>query len=106
MKKLGAVMLMIGIGLGIGYSRLAAHPGGLDANGGHYNRKTGEYHVHRPRAPRSPQSQGLMDEGAAPGPRSLAGLTSSQKVDALVAVLVRRGLVTEAELLAELNRGR
>ena len=25
-----------------GYS----HPGGLDANGGHYNRKTGEYHKH------------------------------------------------------------
>lgn len=24
-----------------------AHPGGLDANGGHYNRKTGEYHYHR-----------------------------------------------------------
>ncbi len=23
-----------------------AHPGGLDANGGHYNRKTGEYHYH------------------------------------------------------------
>lgn len=23
-----------------------AHPGGLDANGGHYNRKTGEYHKH------------------------------------------------------------
>jgi hypothetical protein len=24
-----------------------AHPGGLDARGGHYNRKTGEYHCHR-----------------------------------------------------------
>lgn len=24
-----------------------AHSGGLDANGGHYNRKTGEYHYHR-----------------------------------------------------------
>lgn len=23
-----------------------AHPGGTDANGGHYNRKTGEYHYH------------------------------------------------------------
>ncbi len=23
-----------------------AHPGGLDSNGGHYNRKTGEYHYH------------------------------------------------------------
>lgn len=25
----------------------AAHPGGLDSSGGHYNRKTGEYHKHR-----------------------------------------------------------
>ncbi len=24
-----------------------AHPGGLDKNGGHYNRKTGEYHYHK-----------------------------------------------------------
>lgn len=23
-----------------------AHPGGTDSNGGHYNRKTGEYHYH------------------------------------------------------------
>lgn len=23
------------------------HSGGLDGNGGHYNRKTGEYHLHR-----------------------------------------------------------
>jgi len=26
--------------------RSFGHPGGLDANGGHYNRKTGEYHFH------------------------------------------------------------
>lgn len=25
----------------------AAHGGGLDSNGGHTNRKTGEYHCHR-----------------------------------------------------------
>ena len=24
-----------------------AHSGGLDSKGGHYNRKTGEYHYHR-----------------------------------------------------------
>jgi len=28
-------------------SAVSAHPGGLDKNGGHYNRKTGEYHYHR-----------------------------------------------------------
>ncbi|MCC6682208.1 MAG: YHYH domain-containing protein [Phycisphaeraceae bacterium] len=30
---------------------LYGHSGGLDSNGGHYNRKTGEYHVHRPTTP-------------------------------------------------------
>lgn len=28
-------------------SDVTAHPGRLDSNGGHYNRKTGEYHYHR-----------------------------------------------------------
>lgn len=32
--------------LGVPQSILA-HPGGLDSQGGHYNRKTGEYHYHR-----------------------------------------------------------
>ena len=29
------------------------HPGRTDANGGHYNRKTGEYHYHGGAKPRS-----------------------------------------------------
>ena len=39
-----SIFLFISTGLihNFGYS----HPGGLDANGGHYNRKTGEYHKH------------------------------------------------------------
>lgn len=28
-------------------SAAMAHPGGLDRNGCHHNRKTGEYHCHR-----------------------------------------------------------
>ena len=31
-----------------------AHPGRTDANGGHYNRKTGEYHKHGEETPESP----------------------------------------------------
>lgn len=30
----------------LGPEDLQAHPGGVDANGGHYNSKTGEYHQH------------------------------------------------------------
>jgi hypothetical protein len=36
-----AIVLFLGAGL------LNAHGGGLDRNGGHYNRKTGVYHCHR-----------------------------------------------------------
>lgn len=35
---------------------LFAHGGGLDRNGGHYNRKTGVYHCHRCVNPKSAQS--------------------------------------------------
>jgi hypothetical protein len=37
-----------------------AHPGGLDANGCHHNRKTGDYHCHRGSSPArsSPLSNG------------------------------------------------
>ena len=31
----------------LGYGVAGAHSGGLDSKGGHYNRKTGEYHYHR-----------------------------------------------------------
>ncbi len=32
-----------------------AHGGGLDANGCHHNRKTGDYHCHRPKVNAVPQ---------------------------------------------------
>jgi len=31
----------------VGATQIYAHPGGLDANGGHTDRKSGEYHCHR-----------------------------------------------------------
>lgn len=42
----------IGALLSIAFSSMAfGHSGGLDSNGGHFNRKTGEYHYHRKPAP-------------------------------------------------------
>lgn len=38
------------------------HPGRTDANGGHYNRKTGEYHYHR--APRQTTQQPVYPAGS------------------------------------------
>jgi len=46
-----------------------AHGGGTDASGCHTNRKTGEYHCHRPKvggspAPRAVPAQGVTGGGA------------------------------------------
>lgn len=38
-----------------------AHPGGLDAKGGHHNRKTGEYHYHQ--GPNAGQSTTTKEAG-------------------------------------------
>lgn len=61
-----------------------AHGGGLDANGGHTNRKTGEYHCHRcpcgcsgqatTGAGPAPSSGPKASTGAAPSPAGAAGL--------------------------------
>ncbi len=88
---------------------LFAHPGGLDSRGGHFNRKTGEYHYHRrvDPAPQGPAgssgAQGLLARpgetpSAAPVGGALHRYTTDQKVDALIAVLRARGVVTEEEL--------
>lgn len=64
-----------------------SHPGGLDANGGHFNRKTGQYHYHRggpakaSTAPAKPRAQPSI----APAPSSAlaaAPTTSSTKPQA------------------------
>lgn len=64
MRYLGTWYL--GIVLALSYSGLAiGHGGGLDANGCHNNRKTGDYHCHRaPQQPQNiPQPQPLADVG-------------------------------------------
>ena len=50
-------MWLILLGLALGASPVLAHPGGLDATGGHHNRKTGEYHCHRAPCSSEPQAQ-------------------------------------------------
>lgn len=57
MKKLLPVLLLL-----VFASVALGHPGGLDANGGHTNRKTGEYHYHR--GPNAGQSKGTTSTAA------------------------------------------
>jgi len=47
---------------------LYTHGGGLDRNGGHYNRKTGVYHCHR--CPCGCDTDKKSDRPASPRPRS------------------------------------
>jgi hypothetical protein len=52
-----------------------AHPGGLDQNGGHFNRKTGEYHKHGGGSAPSSQPVPLTARIAIPAPRLSARAT-------------------------------
>lgn len=89
---------------------IAAHPGGLDKNGGHRNRKTGEYHYHR--QPSSSRTSPGASVAAPPDAGQLgsskllpdySSATASQKVDALVALLEAKGVLTKAEVLEQLR---
>jgi len=42
-KKLGALLILLFLALALVFS----HSGGLDSNGGHWDRKSGTYHYHR-----------------------------------------------------------
>jgi hypothetical protein len=49
MKKVAFLMFVAFL---LSFSAVAlAHSGGTDANGGHWNHKTGEYHYHNPKGP-------------------------------------------------------
>jgi hypothetical protein len=47
MKKVLVFLCMLLAGTLLCYGAAGAHSGGLDSQGGHYNRKTVEYHYHR-----------------------------------------------------------
>ena len=59
---LGATM--VGIQL---WSLADGHPGGLDRKGGHHNRKTGEYHYHRPKVVPPSRPSSIVPPAKKPG---------------------------------------
>ena len=69
MRPFGAISagLLLMVAIAGPFAPLLAHPGGLNAEGCHNNRKTGEYHCHRgPASQPAPQPRrGMLD--AAPG---------------------------------------
>jgi hypothetical protein len=91
---------------------LLAHPGGLDAYGGHNNRAFGGYHFHR--GPLAGQSFGSKAEGLAalnarqgPAPTaaatpttapSNAAISTEARLEKLIRILIHKGVISEAEL--------
>ena len=63
----------------------AAHPGGLNAEGCHWNRKTGDYHCHRPAQP----PPGAAREKSPPG--SVVFYRNCAEARAAGAAPIRRG---------------
>ena len=84
-------------------SMVFAHSGGLDGNGCHTNRKTGDYHCHRSSAPSTSQ-QLLPSTGATPtSPSSVAkSVPTPAKIDA-VSVNERQLIVSVQLLLISLG---
>ena len=64
--RLPSIAILIGGALSVGVPSFpaAAHPGGLNSEGCHNNRKTGGYHCHRGSEQRS-SPQGTMSRGGA-----------------------------------------
>lgn len=87
-----------------------AHGGGLDSKGGHYNRKTGEYHYHRqPAQAAAPPARATgevlsLTPGSRPGASPSRTLTdwdlapAHRQLEALIAALKARGVVTQVDL--------
>ena len=71
MKKIILTLLLVVMSAGA-----FAHGGGLDGNGCHMNRSTGEYHCHRGNA--APQQQGLYGQPPpAPAYATLAAIDNT-----------------------------
>ncbi len=99
-----------------------AHGGGVDSYGGHNDRKNGGYHFHRGplsgqsfpsktsalAALRRHQEAGRTSNPAEPEDpaKVIRRASTAKKVDALIALLVKKGLFKEAELATEIKRER
>jgi hypothetical protein len=91
-----------------------AHGGGLDSYGGHNDRKRGNYHFHRgPLAGKSFASKtdamAALESSRRRSPDSARVRVatvpeSSPQLDALIRLLVAKGVITEAELKSEVAR--
>lgn len=74
-----STLVMSGLLLATTASELLAHGGGLNAEGCHFNRKTGDYHCHRAPAVAALQ-QAPLPRAARPVNTPAAGLQEAQPI--------------------------
>lgn len=71
--------------------KASAHPGGLNSEGCHNNRKTGDYHCHRRGQSRSAPARPQSLSGGSSGSRSTGAFANCSAARAAGATPVRRG---------------
>ena len=111
-----SVVVAIGL-LALG-AMVFAHGGGVDGQGGHNNKKAGNYHFHSgpltgqtfasKAAATAALARANEKPGAATSPTSTstvgsAGANGDERLDALIRVLVQKGIVSENELQDEVR---
>ena len=89
MRLPGVVALLLSSSLSVALPTLpaAAHPGGLNAEGCHNNRKTGDYHCHRGSSSRAPTKRTYSALGGNAG----GAFRNCSEARAAGAAPVRRG---------------
>ncbi len=97
MRRSAVALLLLAIPASV-----LAHGGGLDANGCHTNRKTGDYHCHRAPAP-PPPAPVAAPRATTPSSSSVNSLYSSPAAaasgSAAAGVATERQLILTAQLL-------
>lgn len=89
MRALTAIVALLA--LPVGNQTAFAHPGGLNAEGCHNNRKTGEYHCHRSTGPRQQQAPSASRQSLYAQPKQSGAYRNCTEARAAGAAPVYRG---------------
>lgn len=113
--RLGAVAMSALVVALAATTAVLAHGGGVDAQGGHNDRKAGNYHFHKGSfagetfGSKSEATAALQKAGSgatsqpSKAAMSLSDYSSDDKIDALIELLVRKGVIAQRDLEAELR---
>jgi hypothetical protein len=108
MKRPGfAVVLFASLALLTVSTQVRSHGGGLDAQGGHHDRKNGGYHFHRRANQGSPPKPVVSVDPTATSSASKFGPSApkgANEVAVLIALLEEKGVLEKGEFAEALRR--